>query len=42
MGQLRGDEWDKIQCGKKHFEALNSGIEFDFDTRWNDFKKDHC
>lgn len=18
------------------------GIEFDFDTRWNDFKKDHC
>lgn len=42
VGQLRGNEWSKIQCGKKHFEALESGVEFDFDTKWSDFKKDHC
>lgn len=42
VGQLRGNEWSKIQCGKKHFEALNSGIKFDFDTKWSVFKKDHC
>ncbi len=41
-GQLRGDEWDKIQCGKKYFEALGTGIEFDFDNKWANFKKEHC
>ncbi len=41
-GQLRSNEWDKIQCGKKHFEALGTEIVFDFDRKWIDFKKEHC
>jgi type III restriction enzyme len=27
-GDLRGDEKDKINCGKKHFEALNTEVVF--------------
>ena len=26
--QLRNSEEQKIHCGKKHFESLNSGVEF--------------
>jgi len=41
IGQLRGNEWEKIQCGKKHFQAIDSGIIYGYDTKWSAFKKDH-
>jgi len=35
---LRPLEKAKITCGKRHFEALNSGIEFAMATNMNDFE----
>ena len=35
---LRTREQLKIHCGRKHFEALNNGIEMQIATNWGDFK----
>lgn len=35
---LRTREQLKIHCGKKHFEALDSGVEMHVATNWKDFK----
>jgi len=42
IGQLRANEWNKIMCGKKHFEAVGTEIGFGFDKCWSNFKKDNC
>ena len=38
MFDLRERESMKIHCGIKHFEALESGIEMQLATNWNDVK----
>ena len=35
---LRPNESKKIRCGKKHFEALNTGSELRVATNWNELK----
>lgn len=35
---LRTREQLKIHCGRKHFEALNNGIEMQVATNWNEIK----
>lgn len=35
---LRTREQLKIQCGKKHFKALNSDVEMQVAAKWDDFK----
>ena len=35
--QFRASEWDKIRCGRKHFEALNTGITFKPVSNFEDF-----
>lgn len=35
---LKETERDKIKCGKKHFEALNTGVEFTAADNYKDFK----
>ena len=35
---LRTREQLKIRCGRKHFEALNNGIEMQVATNWSEVK----
>lgn len=36
---LRQTEADKIKCGKRHFEALGTGVEFEAVDKYNRFKE---
>ena len=35
---LRTREQLKIHCGKRHFKALNSDVEMQVASKWDDFK----
>lgn len=36
--ELRTREQLKIRCGKKHFEALDNGVEMQTVKSWSEFK----
>ena len=39
---LRDRESIKIQCGKKHFQAIDAEVCFDVTKTFRDFKEKHC